>query len=95
MSAVVGRVSQEGEALAFGDLLGHGMEPNLTVGRVCGFLKPKTGKGRTRIIYRTYANQTEKWPSGEYRVTAMPWPVRFNGTPPSQVKRFIYGEVFA
>ena len=64
------QVSKPGDPIRIGDVLGHGMESNLIVGRVTGFLK----QPRHRIIFRTYRNQTERWPSGGYRTAGMVFP---------------------
>ena len=66
------QVSQQGETIRIGSILGHGMESNLIVGRVTGFIR--TPEGQTRIVFRTYRNQTERWPSGGYRTAGMVFP---------------------
>ena len=64
------QVSKPGDPIRIGDILGHGMESNLIVGRVTGFLKQP---GHS-IIFRTYRNQTELWPTGGYRTAGMVFP---------------------
>lgn len=61
-----------GETVEIGDMVGHGLEPNLITGRVCGFIKTQP----VQVLYRKYRSQTEKWPSGDLvsRRISVCWP---------------------
>uniref|UniRef100_A0AB38ZP52 Uncharacterized protein n=1 Tax=Mycobacterium phage Wildflower TaxID=3141619 RepID=A0AB38ZP52_9VIRU len=72
-----------GEPIEIGDMLGHDQEPNLITGRVFGFIK----SAPVLVIARRYRDQTEKWPSGEFFATAIPFPHRHDC---GECKRFIW-----
>lgn len=82
------RESSPGDPINIGDMLGHGMESNLIVGRVTGFLK--CPGGRVKVIYRKYRTQTEPWLSGEYRTAGLVFPHRHYSD--GACERFIHPE---
>lgn len=69
---------QPGDPIQIGDLLGHPMEPWDREGRVTGFIKKvcrEDGSIETLdhpyIIFRKFADDSEPFPTGEYRRTRL------------------------
>jgi hypothetical protein len=77
-----------GESIEIGDMLGHGLEPNLIIGRVCGYVKDSAGEF-SGVLFRRYRSHTERWPSGDVcsRPFVVAWPHMH--LPDSSCQRFI------